>query len=69
MDRVLATRFGVAAMELLVAGETNRMVVWRKGDIDHIDLRDVAAGQRLVPIDHPLIDAATAVRTCFGREL
>lgn len=69
MDRVLATRFGVAALELLVTGHENRMVVWRNGDIDHIDLRDVATGQRLVPIDHPLIDAAAAVRTCFGREL
>ena len=69
MDRVLATRFGVAALELLMAGEVNRMVVWRHGDIDHLDLEEVAIGQRLVPQDHPMIDAARAVRTCFGQEL
>jgi len=69
MDRVLATRFGVAALELLVAGELNRMVVWRNGDIDHIALSEAADGQRLVPIDDPMIHAARSVRTCFGREL
>ncbi|MAB82351.1 MAG: 6-phosphofructokinase [Phycisphaerae bacterium] len=67
MDRVLATRFGVAALELLVEGHVNRMVVWRNGEIDHVDIHEVATGQRLVPLDHPMIDAARAVNTCFGR--
>ena len=69
MDRVLATRFGVAALELLVSGLQNRMVVWRNGDIDHIPLSDVVGGQRLVPMGHPMIHAASAVRTCFGQDL
>ena len=69
MDRVLATRFGVAALELLVSGQCNRMVVWRNGTIDHIPLSKVAKGQRLVPLEDPMIHAARAVRTCFGWEL
>ena len=42
------------------------MVVWRNGTINDIGILDAAGKQRLVPIDHPLIDAARAVRTCFG---
>ena len=47
----------------------NRMVVWRNGDIDDIPLSDVVDGQRLVPMGHPMIHAASAVRTCFGQDL
>jgi len=65
-DRVLATRFGVAAIDHLIQGRHDRMVVWRNGTIDDIGILDAAGKQRLVPIDHPLIDAARAVRTCFG---
>lgn len=68
-DRVLATRFGVAALELLLQGADDRMVVWKEGTISNIGIREVASGQRLVPRDHPLIDAALAVGTCFGNEV
>jgi 6-phosphofructokinase len=65
-DRVLATRFGVAALEHLLAGRHDRMVVWSGGTINDIGILEAAGNQRLVPLDHPLIDAARAVRTCFG---
>ena len=65
-DRVLATRFGVAAIEHLLAGRHDRMVVWSGGTISDIGILEAAGNQRLVPLDHPLIDAARSVRTCFG---
>jgi len=65
-DRVLATHFGYGAMELLMSGGHGRMVVMRGGTLGDIDLCEVAGKQRLVPLDHPLIQAARAVRTCFG---
>ena len=66
-DRVLATRFGHEALQLLM-DRTNaaRMVVAREGKLGAIDMRSVANKQRLVPQDHPLIAAARDVRTCFG---
>ena len=67
-DRVLATRFGHAAIELLTAGARDRMVVMRNGAITDIDIREVAGRQRLVPPDHELVRMARAVRTCFGDE-
>lgn len=65
-DRVLATRFGHAATELLMSGARGRMVVMQSGEIRDIDLMAVANKQRLVPVDHPLIHAARDIGTCFG---
>lgn len=65
-DRLLATEFGHAAITALVGGKRNRMVVMRGRTVTDIDLLDVAKKQRLVPLDHPLIQAARDVDTCFG---
>lgn len=67
-DRILATNFGYHAMNLLMSGARNRMVVMREGRLGDVALMSAAAGQRLVPLDSPLIAAARAVRTCFGDE-
>ena len=65
-DRVLATQFGHYAMELLLAGNANRMVVMCEGRLDHVDILHAANKQRLVPADDPVITAARALKTCFG---
>ena len=65
-DRVLATEFGSAAIEILAAGEKGRLVVMQDGSITHIALSETEGKQRLVPIDHSLIRAARNVSTCFG---
>jgi 6-phosphofructokinase 1 len=65
-DRVLATSFGFAALELLLAGQSNKLVVWKEGRIDSVMIASVAGKQRRVPTDHALIRAARAVGTEFG---
>jgi len=65
-DRVLATRFGHAAAELLARGEFNRLVVVQGGQLTSVPIAEVADQQRLVSPDDPLILAAKAVGTCFG---
>jgi len=65
-DRVLATAFGHHALELVMAGEVGKLVVWKGGKIDHTDIESVAGKQRKVPVDHPLIATARAVGTSFG---
>jgi phosphofructokinase-like protein len=65
-DRVLATEFGGAAVELLMAGQRGRLVVMRGGVVTHIPLEDAAGKQRLIPLDLPLLRAARSVGTCFG---
>ena len=65
-DRVLATLFGHHAMDLLMSGARGRLVVTREGRMQDADLLECVQGQRRVPLDHPLIRAARAIRTCFG---
>lgn len=65
-DRVLATQFGDHAMELLRAGKRNRLVVMQGMRLMDIDLREAAGKQRLVPTDHPLVEAARSVYVSFG---
>jgi 6-phosphofructokinase 1 len=65
-DRVLATLFGAKAMQLLVNGEKNRLVVMKGRELEHVDILSVANKQRLVHLDHPLVHAARHVGTCFG---
>jgi ATP-dependent phosphofructokinase / diphosphate-dependent phosphofructokinase len=65
-DRILATSFGHAALELLVSGAKNRLVVLRENRLSSVLLSQVAGKTRKVPTNHPLIKAARAVNTCFG---
>jgi ATP-dependent phosphofructokinase / diphosphate-dependent phosphofructokinase len=65
-DRVLATEFGGTAVDLLMAGERNRLVVMKQGVVTHIQLEDAADKQRLVPLDLPLLHTARSIGTCFG---
>jgi ATP-dependent phosphofructokinase / diphosphate-dependent phosphofructokinase len=67
-DRVLATLFGHKALELALANQFNELVVMQNGQITSIPFEIVAGRQRLVPLDHPLIEAARGVGTCFGDE-
>lgn len=67
-DRVLATQFGHHAMQLLREGQKNRLVVMNGRTLGDVDIQSAAGKQRLVPLDHPLVEAARAVYTCFGDE-
>jgi phosphofructokinase-like protein len=65
-DRVLATEFGNKAIEILMEGERSRLVVMKGRTVTHIPMEEAENKQRLVPLDHALIQAARNVGTCFG---
>lgn len=65
-DRVLATRFGYKAVEMIAAEQWNHMVVMQRGRTDLVPIESVAGQQRTVPVDHPLVAMARAVGTCMG---
>jgi 6-phosphofructokinase 1 len=69
VDRLLATRFGVRAAELALAGAWGRLVVLRGQDVRDVPLVDATGGQRLVPLDHPLVGVARSVGVCMGDRL
>ena len=65
-DRVLATRFGTFAAELLAEGRYNVMVCMKGAEVAAVPLEKVAGRTKLVPLDHPLVRSARRVGTNFG---
>jgi len=65
-DRVLATRFGTHAAEMIAEGKYNQMVCMKGADVTSVPLEKVAGRTKLVPLDHPLIRSARRVGTNFG---
>jgi len=67
-DRILATRFGVAAAQAACRGASGVMVALRGTDIVTVPIAEAIASLRTVPPGHPLVEAARAVGTRFGDE-
>jgi ATP-dependent phosphofructokinase / diphosphate-dependent phosphofructokinase len=67
-DRVLATRLGCKAVEMIANRKFGYMVGVAGNQLSEVPLEEVARGQRNVPLDSPLIRAARSVGTGFGDE-
>jgi 6-phosphofructokinase 1 len=65
-DRVLATRFGGKAVEVLLQGQRDQMVAFHPPDIVSIPLADVVGRTRNVPPDFDLVRTARALGVTFG---
>ena len=67
-DRILATRFGVAAVELIARGEFGRMVSLRGTRIESVPLAEAIGGSGSVDPASERVQAARAVGMSFGDE-
>ena len=67
-DRTLATRFGVAASELLARGEFGRMVCLHGGKIDSVPLEEAVAKLKRVDPQGELVRTARSLGMTFGDE-
>ncbi len=65
-DRVLATRFGGKAVELIKQGQFGTMVAWDPPDIICRKLEDVVGKTKTVPMDSDLLLTARALGVTFG---
>jgi phosphofructokinase-like protein len=68
-DRILATRFGIEAVELIARGEFNRMVCLRAGEIESVPIDDAVSALRRVDPNGGMVRAARAVGIAFGDRL
>jgi 6-phosphofructokinase 1 len=68
-DRVLATRFGAAAVELFLAGRTGEMVCLQGGRISSVPIKEAVARLKRVDPRSERVRAAIAVGTSFGQPL
>jgi 6-phosphofructokinase 1 len=65
-DRLLCTRLGTTAAELLAAGHYNVMVAVQGDACVPVPIKDIAGRLKLVPTDSPVIQSARLVGTCLG---
>jgi len=67
-DRILATRFGVCAADLVARGEFGRMVCLRAGRIESVPLDEAVGTVNTVDPGSDHVHAARAVGITFGDE-
>lgn len=65
-DRLLATQYGVAAVDALARGEKDAMVALRGEQLTTVPLAEVVGGFRGIPTDHPLLDTARQTGLILG---
>ena len=65
-DRILSTRFGVAAVELIAAGGFGRMVCLRSGRVEAVDIAEAVGAMKRVDPNGELVNVARAIGMCFG---
>lgn len=65
-DRVLSTRYGVAAAECLLEGAFGNMVALRKNEIIRVPIIDIAGKANNVTANDELLKAGRSIGICFG---
>ena len=65
-DRVLASRFGTAAADFLAQGNFGKLVALQNDQIVGVPLSLIAGRVKNVPYNHPMINVARGLGTCFG---
>jgi ATP-dependent phosphofructokinase / diphosphate-dependent phosphofructokinase len=65
-DRMLATRFGGMAVQLILRGEVGTMVANHPPMIEPVPLGDIVGKIKTVPLDSDLIATARALGIAFG---
>lgn len=66
MDRVLATRYGTAAADMIAARDFGKMVAMKDNEIISVPLSEVSGKLKLVKADDPLVLQAQNMGTSFG---
>lgn len=65
-DRILATRFGVSAADLIARGEFGRMVCLQSGKIVNVPLQEAIGVYKTINPDSDIVRAARGVGVSFG---
>jgi 6-phosphofructokinase 1 len=65
-DRLLALRFGAAAVKLVRDGRFGCMVALDPPDVLAVPLREAIASIKTVPVDGDIVQTARALGTCMG---
>jgi len=69
LDRVLASAFGVYAVDLVAAGRFDRMVAWRNRRVVDVPIAEAVAQFQAVDPDDALVHTARGLGIAFGDEI
>ncbi|WP_419797059.1 MAG: ATP-dependent 6-phosphofructokinase [Terasakiella sp.] len=67
-DRVIASAFGVSAVDLMAQGKTNRMVAWQHRKVVDVALEDVVSHYNNIDVSGTLVHTARGLGICLGDE-
>jgi len=67
-DRILASVFGVHAVDLVAQGKFDRMVAWRNQKVTDVPIQDALEPAHLVDVKGTLMKTARGLGICFGDE-
>ncbi len=65
-DRMIASAFGVHAVDLVRDGKSDRMVAWWNRQIIDVAIEDAIANYHSVELDGPLVRTARGLGICLG---
>ncbi len=65
-DRILATRYGAGAVNLVMDGKFGEMVCLRTPNIESVTLTEAVGELRMVPINGDMVRSARQIGICFG---
>ncbi len=65
-DRLMASVFGVHAVDLIARGVFDRMVAWSGRKVIEVPLADAVAGYRAIDPNGPLVHTARGLGICLG---
>ena len=65
-DRVLASVFGVHAVDLIAQGKFDRMVAWQNRQVIDVPIQQAIQGYQAVDINGTLVKTARGLGICFG---
>ena len=69
LDRVLASAFGVYAVDLVAAGRYDRMVAWQNRRVVDVPIAEAIAAYHSVDPDDALVHTARGLGIAFGDEV
>jgi len=65
-DRILATRFGIKAFELVLQKDFGKMVTFRNNDISAVPIKDAIKQTNLVDLNSNIVHSARGLGISFG---
>ncbi|MEB3701899.1 6-phosphofructokinase I [Candidatus Bealeia paramacronuclearis] len=65
-DRLLASAFGVYAVDLIAQGKTNRMVTWQNREVVEVPLDEAIQSYQAVDINGSIVHTARGLGISFG---